>query len=148
MTTQPAIRKAGQPATVFRVAPLNRETTWSLMCRIAARYGQEPGWLLGNWQWTNHQPRDPGGTPRADAEVLLDRDGRALLTGLCRVDEEILVQALPSWRPVEEQLTEQQRPVTAGGLWRVGGTVVGPTAFGCRLCGAAQRAGSARGPLR
>ncbi|MYT25421.1 DNA-binding protein, partial [Streptomyces sp. SID7760] len=74
--------------------------------------------------------------------MLLNRDGRALLAGLCRVDEEILEQALPSWRQGEEQLTEQQRPGTAGGVWRVGGTVVGPTAFGCRLC-VARRSGQA-----
>ncbi|MFD0355031.1 DNA-binding protein [Streptomyces sp. NPDC127110] len=143
MIAQAVVREAGRvPSSVFRVAPLEGETTWSLMCRTAARYGQEPGWLLGHWQWKNHQPRHPGGTPRADAEVLLDRDGRALLAGLCRVEEEVLEQALPSWRHGKEQLTEQQRPGSAGGLWRVGATVVGPAALGCRLC-VARRSGQA-----
>ncbi|MCX5130026.1 DNA-binding protein [Streptomyces sp. NBC_00347] len=143
MLAQTVLRAAGRaPSSVFRVAPLKSETTWSLMCRTAARYGQEPGWLLGHWRWGNHQPRHPAGTPRADAEVLLDRNGRALLARLCRVDEEILKQALPSWRHGEEQFTERQRPETAGGLWRVGATVGGPTAFGCRLC-VARRSGQA-----
>ncbi|MGW2668149.1 DNA-binding protein [Streptomyces sp. NPDC001272] len=139
----PVIREAGRvPVAVFRVAPVGGETTWSLMCRIAARYGQEPGWLLAHWQWKNHQPRHPGGPARADAEVLLDRAGRALLAGLCRVDEETLGQALPSWKHGEEQFTGEQRAGAVGALWRVGGTVVGPVAFGCRLC-AARRSGQA-----
>ncbi|MFK0222968.1 DNA-binding protein [Streptomyces vinaceus] len=148
MTTQAVIHGAGRvPAPVFRVPPLARETTWSLMCRTAARYGQEPGWILGHWQWKNHQPRHPGGRPRADAEVLLDQDGRAMLAGLCRVDEEVFERALPSWSHDEEQFTAQQQAGAASGLWRVGATVAGPVAFGCRLC-TARRSGQAVSAVR
>ncbi|MFG2880702.1 hypothetical protein ACGFYU_37805 [Streptomyces sp. NPDC048337] len=72
--------------------------------------------------------------------MLLNRAGRALLAELCRVDEEILERALPSWRHGEEQFTGQAR--AAGGVWRVGATVVGPVTIGCRLC-VARRSGQA-----
>ncbi|MFI8186747.1 hypothetical protein ACIF70_40645 [Actinacidiphila glaucinigra] len=42
---------------VFRVAPLDRETTWSLIGRIAARYRLDAAAVLGCWQWGNHRPR-------------------------------------------------------------------------------------------
>ncbi|MFJ7206697.1 DNA-binding protein [Streptomyces sp. NPDC098789] len=148
MTTQAAIHEAGPvQAAVFRVPPLAGETTWSLICRIAARYGQEPGWLLGHWQWKNHQPRQPGGRPRADAEVLLDQDGRAMLAGLCRVDEEVFERSLPSWSHAEEQFTARQQAGAASGSWRIGAMVAGPVAFGCRLC-TARRSGQAVSAVR
>ncbi|MFI8105852.1 DNA-binding protein [Streptomyces sp. NPDC086023] len=128
------------PAGICRVGPLSGETTWSLMCRLAARYGQEPGFLLGHWRWKNHQPRHPGGALRADAEVLLSPVGRAVLAGLSRVDEENLSHALPSWDSNEDGLTAQESADDPQALWRVGGAVIGPVAFGCRLC-TAQRTG-------
>lgn len=64
------------------MGPLSGETTWSLMYRLAARYGQEPSCLLSHWRWKNHQPRHPGGALRADAEVLLSPVGQAVLARL------------------------------------------------------------------
>jgi hypothetical protein len=61
---------------VFRVAPLERETAWSLLQRTAASYGMDAGGLLGQWLWGNHRPRHSTGALRADAEVLLDTAGR------------------------------------------------------------------------
>ncbi|WP_369780703.1 DNA-binding protein, partial [Streptomyces sp. R33] len=113
-----------------------------LICRVASRYGQDPSWLLGHWQWKNHQPRHPGGALRADAEVLFDTAGRAVLARLCGVDEKPLERALPSWKHGDDKLSEQDAEQVPQALWRVGGAVVGPVAFGCRLC-VARRTGQA-----
>lgn len=121
---------------IFRVAPLTGETTWSLMQRTAAGYGMDGDALPGHRQWRNHRPRHSGGRPRADAEVLLDAAGRREPAGLCGVVPEVLGRALPSWSRQQEAFTA---PGTGGAPrrpWPVGGAVVGPAAFGCRLCAA------------
>jgi hypothetical protein len=41
------------PPTPSRIVPLTGETTWSLMSRLAARYGLDAQTLLGHWQWRN-----------------------------------------------------------------------------------------------
>ncbi len=128
-------------AGVFGIPPFAGETTWSLICRIAAGYGLDAKALLTCWQWRNHRPRHDGGALRADAEVLLDAPGREVLAGLCGVGEEVLARALPSWGREDAKLAAQEAGV-ARALWRVGGAVVGPVAFGCRLC-AARRTGAA-----
>ncbi|WP_398864389.1 DNA-binding protein [Streptomyces pakalii] len=126
---------------VFRVAPLSRETTSSLICRIAGRYGLEATALRSCWKWRSHQPRHDGGGARADAEVLLNTAGRQLLAGLCGVEEGVLGRALPSWGREDARLPagDGGEPVAA---WRIGGAVAGPVAFGCRLC-TARRTGAA-----
>jgi hypothetical protein len=125
---------------VLRIAPLSRETTWSLIGRIATAYGLEPNAVLSCWQWRSHRPRHEGGGQRADAEVLLDAAGRQVLARLCGVDEEVLTRALPSWGRNDDRLSMQE-PGVPRAVWRVGGAVVGPVAFGCRLC-AARRTGA------
>nr|CAF31861.1 putative DNA-binding protein [Streptomyces hygroscopicus subsp. hygroscopicus] len=120
--------------------PLPGETTCSLLCRIAACYGMEAKVLRACWKWRNHPPGHEGGGARADAEVLLNAAGRRLLAGLCGVVEEVLARALPSWAVEDAKLRAGAGdPV---GLWRTGGAVAGPVAFGCRLC-AARRTGAA-----
>ncbi|MGW4690640.1 hypothetical protein ACWEPM_37985 [Streptomyces sp. NPDC004244] len=126
---------------VFHIAPPTGETTWSLLCRTAARYAQDPDWLLGHWQWTSQKPRRLGGALRVDAEVLLNAAGRAVLAGLCGIEETVPGRALPSWGQGDEQFTDQQ-PGVPEALWRVGGKAAGPVAFGCRLC-VARRTGEA-----
>lgn len=74
-----------------------RETTSSLIYRIASRYGLKAKALRSCWRWRNHRPKHEGGTCRADAEVLLNAAGRQLLAGLCGVEEGVLARALPSW---------------------------------------------------
>ncbi|WP_317987183.1 DNA-binding protein [Streptomyces kanamyceticus] len=113
----------------------------SFLCRIADRYGLEEKALLSGWRWRGHRPRHEGGGLRADAEVLLDAAGRRALSGLCGVGEKALARALPSWGRQDPQLAAGQDGA-ARGLWRVGGAVVGPVAFGCRLC-ATRRTGAA-----
>ncbi|MFF8610896.1 DNA-binding protein [Streptomyces sp. NPDC015346] len=126
---------------LLRTAPLQRETASSLICRIASRYGMEAAALRSCWHWRNHQPKHEGGACRADAEVLLNAAGRQLLAGLCGIEEDVLARALPSWARQDAKLpAEEDRVPTA--VWRIGGVVAGPVAFGCRLC-TARRTGTA-----
>ncbi|MGY4997415.1 hypothetical protein [Streptomyces sp. 900105245] len=55
------------------------ETTSSLICRIASRYGMEAKVLRACWKWRNYPPGHEGGAARADAEVLLNASGRQFL---------------------------------------------------------------------
>ncbi|MBP8536608.1 DNA-binding protein [Streptomyces sp. MK37H] len=126
---------------LLRTAPLQGETTSSLIRRIASRYGMEAKVLRSCWQWRNYPPGHDGGGARADAEVLLNAAGRQLLAGLCGVEEDILARALPSWRQEDAKLSAGKNGVPAA-AWRTGGAVAGPVAFGCRLC-AARRTGTA-----
>ncbi|MFC9285044.1 DNA-binding protein, partial [Streptomyces collinus] len=125
---------------LLRTAPLRRETTASLIYRVARRHGMEAKVLRACWKWRNYPLRHEGGGARADAEVLLSAAGRQLLIGMSGVEEAVLARALPSWAHEDPKLrAEAGDPV---GLWRVGGAVAGPVAFGCRLC-AARRTGVA-----
>ncbi|MFE4824673.1 DNA-binding protein [Streptomyces sp. NPDC056704] len=126
---------------LLRTAPLQGETTSSLICRIASRYGMEAKALRSYWQWRNYPPGHDGGGARADAEVLLNAAGRQLLAGLCSVEEDVLARALPSWGQEDAKLSAGKNGVPAA-AWRTGGAVAGPVAFGCRLC-AALRTGTA-----
>lgn len=126
---------------LLRTAPLQGETTSSLICRIAGRYGMEAKALRSYWQWRNYPPGHDGGGARADAEVLLNAAGRQLLAGLCGVEEHVLARALPSWGQEDAKLSAGKNRVPAA-AWRTGGAVAGPVAFGCRLC-AARRTGTA-----
>ncbi|AGS66849.1 hypothetical protein [Streptomyces collinus] len=125
---------------LLRTAPLQGETTSSLICRVARRYGMEAKVLRACWKWRNYPLGHEGGGARADAEVLLNAAGRQLLVGMCGVEEGVLARTLPSWGEEDAKLrAEAGDPV---GLWRVGGAVAGPVTFGCRLC-TARRTGAA-----
>ncbi|MFC9033646.1 DNA-binding protein [Streptomyces arboris] len=121
------------PPGLLRTAPLLGETTSSLICRIASRYGLETKALRSSWHWSNHQPKHEGGACRADAEVLLNAAGRQLLAGLCGVEEDVLARALPSWGQEDAKVPAEKGGVPTA-VWRIGGAVAGPVAFGCRLC--------------
>ncbi|MEW2077123.1 MULTISPECIES: hypothetical protein [unclassified Streptomyces] len=129
---------------LLRTAPLQGETTSSLICRIASRYGMEAKALRSSWKWRNYRPAHDGGGTRADAEVLLNAAGRQILAGLCGVKEDVLARALPSWEQWEQE--DAKLPAEEDGVpaaaWRIGGAVAGPVAFGCRLC-TARRTGTA-----
>ncbi|MFF1810795.1 DNA-binding protein [Streptomyces sp. NPDC058251] len=125
---------------LLRTVPLQGETTSSLICRIASRYGMEATVLRSCWQWRNYPPGHEGGGARADAEVLLNAAGRQLLAGLCGTEEDVLARALPSWGQEDAKLSAGKNGVPAA-AWRTGGAVAGPVAFGCRLC-AARRTGT------
>jgi hypothetical protein len=132
----------GDPHRVgaFRIAPFSGETTSSLICRIASRYGLEAKALRSCWHWRNYQPAHDGGGARADAEVLLNAAGRQALAELCGVQQDVLVRALPSWGQEDAKLLAEEDHVPAA-AWRIGGAVAGLVAFGCRLC-AARRTGT------
>ncbi|MET7695124.1 TniQ family protein [Streptomyces sp. NPDC005483] len=133
-------------AGVFRLPPVSGETTASLVCRLAARYGLEAKTLRSNWQWRNSPPRHESGDARADAEVLLNAAGRRLLALLCGVEQDVLARALPSWGQQDAKLpaAPDAEPAAA---WRIGGALAGPVAFGCRLC-TARRTGTAARVVR
>ncbi|MFF3727468.1 DNA-binding protein [Streptomyces erythrochromogenes] len=118
---------------LLRTTPLRGETTSSLICRIASRYGLEAKALRSCWRWRNHQPKHAGGAFRADAEVLLNSAGRQRLAGLCGVGEDVLARALPSWAWEDAKLPFEGDAAPEA-VWRTGSAVAGPVAFGCRLC--------------
>ncbi|MFE2218094.1 DNA-binding protein [Streptomyces canus] len=124
--------------SLLRTAPLQAETTSSLIFRVASRYGMESKALRSCWQWRNYPPGHDGKGARADAEVLLNAAGRQVLAGLCGVTEDVLARALPSWACRDAKLAGQRQ--TPAAVWRIAGAVAGPAAFGCRLC-TAQRTG-------
>ncbi|MFI6440043.1 DNA-binding protein [Streptomyces sp. NPDC050759] len=126
---------------LLRTAPLQGETTSSLICRIAGRYGMEAKALRSYWQWRNYPPGHDGGGARADAEVLLNTAGQEVLAELCGVGQDVLARALPSWGQEDAKLSAGKNGVPAA-AWRTGGAVAGPVAFGCRLC-TARRTGTA-----
>ncbi|GAA2829046.1 hypothetical protein GCM10010441_61900 [Kitasatospora paracochleata] len=132
------------------MSPLAGETFPSLLGRVAARYGVDMAALLTAWQWQGQRPRHESGAARADAEVLLDAGGRLVLAELCGVPEGVLARAMPAWGLEDEKLAlvRGSRAGSGGrGVWRVGGAVVGPVAFGCRLC-TARRTGTRVGAVR
>ncbi|WP_331747553.1 DNA-binding protein (plasmid) [Streptomyces sp. NBC_00984] len=98
---------------------------------------------MARWQAVNHRPRHEGGAVRADGEVLLDAAARRTLGAVCGVGELSLGRALPSWGREDPKLDGPE-----GGrgrvVWRVGGVVAGPVAFGCRLCTARRTGEPAR----
>ncbi|WP_174855487.1 DNA-binding protein [Streptomyces coelicoflavus] len=98
--------------------------------------------LRACWRWRNYPPGHEGGGARADAEVLLNAAGRQLVVGMGGVEEEVLARALPSWGKEDAKLRAGAGdPV---GLWRTGGAVAGPVAFGCRLCAVRRTGASVR----
>ncbi|WP_329449446.1 TniQ family protein [Streptomyces sp. NBC_01724] len=123
----------------LRIAPLQGETTSSLICRISSRYGLEAKALRSCWHWRNHQPKHDGGGARADAEVLLNAAGRQRLADLCGIEEDVLARALPSWARKDAKLLAEGDGVPTA-AWRIGGAGAGPVAFGCRLCAARRTA--------
>ncbi|MER7743301.1 TniQ family protein [Streptomyces sp. NPDC096538] len=84
---------------VLRVAPLGGETTWSYLCRLAARYGMDGAVLLDGWRQANRRPRPRrGSTTAAVVEVLFDVVGQELLAELSGISQSTLARALPTWQ--------------------------------------------------
>jgi hypothetical protein len=126
---------------VFRIAPLPGELTSCLIDRVAARYGMPAQALRAGWQWRSSRPRHDHGGVRADAEVLLNAEGRRLLAELCGTGQDVLARALPSWAREDTKFAAQDDGVPEA-VWRIGSMVAGPVSFGCRLC-TARRTGMA-----
>lgn len=129
-------------AGALRTVPLAGELTASLIDRIAVRYGLAAGSVLGLWACRNSPVRRDGGGVRADAEVVLNEAGRQILAELCLVEPKVLARALPAFTVDDPKISTGKEAGVAQARWRTAGTVVGPAAFGCRLC-TARRTGQA-----
>lgn len=78
--------------------PLAGELTASLIYRVADRYGLPAAGVLRLWTCRNSPARNDGGGVRADAEIVLNEAGRAVLAGLCGVEPAVLARALLGYR--------------------------------------------------
>lgn len=76
--------------------PLARETTSSLIDRIAAYYGTEAKALRSCRRRRGSRPRHESGGVRADGEVVLNTVGREVLARLCGAGQEVPRRALPT----------------------------------------------------
>ncbi|MFD5482165.1 hypothetical protein [Streptomyces hawaiiensis] len=82
-------------AGALRTVPLAGELTSSLISRAADRYGLPAAGVLRLWTCRNSPARNDGGGVRADAEIVLNEAGRAVLAELCGVQPAVLARALP-----------------------------------------------------
>ncbi|MFD5576279.1 DNA-binding protein [Streptomyces pseudogriseolus] len=114
--------------------PLAGELTASLINRAADRYGLPAAGVLRLWTCRNSPVRHEGGGVRADAEVVLNEAGRGVLAELCGMGPEVLARALPGFTVDDPRIGTGREAAVAQARWRAAGAVVGPAAFGCRLC--------------
>ncbi|MER6385475.1 Helicase associated domain protein [Streptomyces sp. NPDC001250] len=116
--------------------PVQGETTWSFLHRVAACYGLEVGELLawGWWQWVN--PVIQSRCRRPDGDVLLNVTAQAQVAAWAGVPVTHLARALPSWTAGPASFGERDRADRGWARWRVGAQAWGPVSFGCRLCAA------------
>ncbi|WP_328687999.1 helicase associated domain-containing protein [Streptomyces phaeochromogenes] len=123
--------------------PVQGETTWSFLHRVAACYGVEVSGLQawGWWQWVN--PIARSSSRRPDGEVLLNAVAQAQVAAWCGTPAIHLAWALPSWMAGPAAFGEQTGEEQAWARWRVGAREWGPVSFGCRLC-TARRSGRAQ----
>lgn len=107
-------------AGVLRTVPLAGELTASLINRAADRYGLPAAGVLRLWTCRNSPARNDGGSVRADAEVVLNEAGRAVLAELCGVEPAVLVRALPAFTVDDPKISEA---AVAQARWRSAGAV-------------------------
>ncbi|WP_308289286.1 DNA-binding protein [Streptomyces asiaticus] len=105
-------------AGVLRTAPLAGELTSSLINRAAARYGLPAAGVLRLWTCRNSPARMDGGGMRADAEVVLNEAGRAVLAELCGVEPAVLARALPAFTVDDPKISKGGRPAWRRGAGR------------------------------
>lgn len=134
-------------AGVVRTVPLAGELTASLISRAAARYGLPAAGVLRLWTCRNSPVRHKGGGVRADAEVVRNEAGRAVLAELCGVKPAVLARALPAFTVDDPNISTGREAGLAQGRWRAAGAVAGEAAFACRSC-TARRTGQALRAVR
>ncbi|WP_199837809.1 TniQ family protein [Streptomyces sp. NRRL S-1521] len=127
--------------------PLAGELTASLISRAADRYGLPVSGVLRLWTCRNSPARLDGGGVRADAEVVLNEAGRAVLAELCGVSPRVLARALPAFTVDESKISGGREAALAQVRWRSAGAVAGEAAFACRSC-TARRTGQAQRAVR
>jgi hypothetical protein len=89
--------------------PVQGETTWSLLHRVAVCYGLEVGELpaWGWWQWVNPVTQSRGRRP--DGDVLLNVTAQAQVAAWAGVPVAHLARALPSWTAGPASFGERAR---------------------------------------
>ncbi|MEE1761058.1 TniQ family protein [Streptomyces sp. SP18BB07] len=121
-------------AGALRTVPLAGELTSSLISRAADRYGLPAAGVLRLWTCRNSPARNDGGGVRADAEIVLNEAGRAVLAELCGVQPAVLAHALPAFTVDDPKISTGREAALAQARWRAAGSVAGEAAFACRSC--------------
>ncbi|WP_405763982.1 TniQ family protein [Streptomyces sp. NBC_00080] len=121
-------------AGVLRTVPLAGELTSSLISRAADRYGLPTAGVLRLWTCRNSPARNGGGRVRADAEIVLNEAGRAVLAELCGAEAAVLARALPAFPVDDPKISSGREAGLAQARWRAAGAVAGEAAFACRSC--------------
>ncbi|MFM9458325.1 hypothetical protein [Streptomyces europaeiscabiei] len=137
-------------AAGVRTVPTAGELTASLISRAAAAYGLPAAGVLRLWTCRSSPVRHDGGGVRADAEVVLNEAGRAVLAELCGVKPAVLARALPAFTVDDPKISTGREAALAQGRWRAAGGGRGGGRRGVRLPvvhRAAQRAGAAGGAV-
>ncbi|MFJ8113065.1 DNA-binding protein [Streptomyces sp. NPDC096132] len=114
--------------------PLAGELTSSLISRAADRYGLPAAGVLRLWTCRNSPARNDGGGMRADAEIVLNEAGRAVLAELCRVEPAVLARALPAFTVDNPKISTVREAALPQARWRAAGAVAEEAAFACRSC--------------
>ncbi|WP_432158874.1 DNA-binding protein [Streptomyces sp. bgisy153] len=114
--------------------PLAGELTSSLINRAADHYGLPAAGVLRLWTCRNSPARNDGGGVRADAEIVLNEAGRAVLAELCGVEPAVLAHALPAFTVDDPKISTGREAALAQARWRAAGAVAGEAAFACRSC--------------
>ncbi|CAM5708353.1 hypothetical protein [Streptomyces purpurascens] len=110
------------------------ELTSSLISRAADRYDLPAAGVLRLWTCRNSPARNDSGGVRADAEIVLNEAGRAVLAELCEVEPAVLAHALPAFTVDDPKISTGREAALAQARWRAAGAVAGEAAFACRSC--------------
>ncbi len=112
----------------MRVAPLHGETTLSYMSRVASRYRLTAKELIGALVDVGRRPNLF--TVQPDGEVVFNTEARAVIAAFCRMPEEHLHRALPSW----SRDVPSSRLGSGPAAWVRTAATIPPTGPGCRAC--------------
>ncbi|GGS27969.1 hypothetical protein GCM10010269_78270 [Streptomyces humidus] len=103
--------------------PLAGELTSSLISRAADRCGLPAAGVLRLWTCRNSTARLDGGGVRADADLVLNEAGRAVLAELCGVEPAVLARALPAFTVDDPKISIGREAALPQGRWRAAGAV-------------------------
>ncbi|MEU3910415.1 helicase associated domain-containing protein [Streptomyces sp. NPDC029721] len=125
---QPASSPRNLPLGAVRVPPLSGEVTLSFVSRVASRYCLTAKELIG--ALVDFQRRPNLYTVRPDSEVIFNSEARTVLAAFCRIPEEHLNRALPSWNTGLPAGKQGSGPAA----WVRTADTIAPTGPGCRAC--------------
>lgn len=124
------------PMGAIRVAPLNGEVTLSFVGRVVSRYRLTAKELIGALIDVRRRPNLY--TVRPDSEVLFNTEARAVLAAFCRMPEDHLRRALPTW----DTDLPAGKPGNGPAAWIRTADTIAPTGPGCRACTATATKGT------